>query len=312
MRRRPVARAWRRRRLSWLTAPREKALAAAEAALRARVADDSAELRVASRGYDEELARVGAELASLQASLAARETSVERMQSRMDAEARSETSKRQMEISDARVRTVEDAGGAGEDGVRRRAQEGRRVEARGDAERRCARWRRARRARRRASPSWRRSGGRWRRASKRAAPRRGEAARAELEEASRLVGVSPREVWRPSPISENTAAANDYADYAPAKLETVAARLEARVASRRDDARAAQARGAAALAAKVSAEVQELEAYLEAVTASLRREGETRAVSARAGSEAASARARPRPRRRRWRRGSLTWRKSSR
>ena len=73
-------------------ATREKALAAAEAALRARVADLSAELRVASRGYDEELARVGAELASLQASLAARETSVERMQSRMDAEARSELS----------------------------------------------------------------------------------------------------------------------------------------------------------------------------------------------------------------------------
>ena len=50
----------------------------------------------------------------------------------------------------------------------------------------------------------------------------------------------------------------------------MAARLEARVASRRGDLRAAAARGASALADKVAAEVEELEAYLEAVTAASR------------------------------------------
>ena len=83
-------------------AVREKQLAVAEKTLRARVADLSSELQAASAGYDAELQRVGLELAQLQQSLTARETSVENMQNRIDRQVESDTIKRNKEISDAR------------------------------------------------------------------------------------------------------------------------------------------------------------------------------------------------------------------
>ena len=273
-------------------------------------ADLSAELRVASRGYDEELARVGAELASLQASLAARETSVERMQSRMDAEARSETSA-QMEISDARSELSKMQAALekmASDVARKKDVESKLAETRETlrametraegAEARVAELETERRAL----------------ASRVEEKRRAlEAARAELEEASRLVGVSPREIWRPSPISRTQRRRTTTP--ATPRPSSRPWRLAWKRASRADATTRALPlpRGAAALAAKVSAEVQARGVPRGGRPRRYAARARTlgREVSARAGSEAASARG-PRHRRRRWRRGSLTWRKSSR
>ena len=82
---------------------REATLAAARDALQSRVSDLAVELESASNGYDAEIARVSAELASLQTMLAQREEVFEEMQGRLNREVEEESDARNREISDARA-----------------------------------------------------------------------------------------------------------------------------------------------------------------------------------------------------------------
>ena len=81
---------------------REQTLSAAEAKLKSRVTDLTSQLKEASKGYDAELTRMNAELASLQTMLTQREETFEAMQQRLNDAVESESRKRNEEISDAR------------------------------------------------------------------------------------------------------------------------------------------------------------------------------------------------------------------
>jgi len=81
---------------------REQTLSAAEAKLKSRVTDLTSQLKEASKGYDAELTRMNAELASLQTMLTQREEVFEAMQQRLNDVVESESQKRNKEISDAR------------------------------------------------------------------------------------------------------------------------------------------------------------------------------------------------------------------
>jgi len=81
---------------------REQTLSAAEAKLKSRVTDLTSQLKEASKGYDAELTRMNAELASLQTMLTQREEVFEAMQQRLNDAVESESQKRNKEISDAR------------------------------------------------------------------------------------------------------------------------------------------------------------------------------------------------------------------
>ena len=81
---------------------REQTLSAAEAKLKSRVTDLTSQLKEASKGYDAELTRMNAELASLQTMLTQREETFEAMQQRLNDAVESESRKRNDEISDAR------------------------------------------------------------------------------------------------------------------------------------------------------------------------------------------------------------------
>ncbi len=81
---------------------REQTLSAAEAKLKSRVTDLTSQLKETSKGYDAELTRMNAELASLQTMLTQREEVFEAMQQRLNDAVESESQKRNKEISDAR------------------------------------------------------------------------------------------------------------------------------------------------------------------------------------------------------------------
>jgi len=273
-------------------ATREKALAAAETALRARVADLSSELRESSRGYDAELARVRDELASLQSALTARETSVEQMQSRIDADVRRETTKRNAEISDAREalskmqasletmardverkKTIESSLRAAKaDAVGDEVSQSRIAELEAECARLVARVEDQSRALERAK-------------------RDTDLARSRLEEASTAVGVPPREIWvqeeEEAEASRNVSVFDSaaFGSFDVGKVTLVASRLKTRVESRRLDLERARRKGAVALADRVAAEVAELETYLSTVETLQRRDDSRDADAAAAKSE---------------------------
>jgi hypothetical protein len=260
---------------------REKQLAVAETALRARVRDLSLELQKASVGYDAELARLMTQFSALQLSLAKRESSVEEMQSRHNldvAAAAAETINRNAEMSDARSEL-----GKMQSALENMAKDVSRAK---DVE---ARLFETSEKLRFAETSLETSAAKvftlerttaslttsleTKRAELAELQTKNDSVKSQLEQASRVVGIAPRDLW----VDEKAGAKKTFTTFrvdagdAAVNATTVGLvlhRLEQRLAQRLVDLETATQKGdASALVTKVSGEVAELKQYKEVVLA---------------------------------------------